>query len=252
MVIVVFLCAMQQAAPCHDRVCTELRFPIAKLHHAVRINASYWCFVRYLSFYTPPCAYPEYLYPSGHGWTLSLLWHSDKSRPEMALIIPDNLIIHSFAQGPYGCVQRPQTSSQTSFPQKSKRSVQSGCVKHNVQNMVPRGQEHASIWKHQSFRKLRVEFDQLPLFFSKLFCFTTLHFRWRPKQVTQVISIWSPRTGSVGFFGLSQCWEVSSHGYLRLAAKSIPTTWTNLWSYGALIGWPEFREAKVQLFEGIS
>lgn len=25
----------------------------------VRINASYWCFVRYLSFFTPPCAYPR-------------------------------------------------------------------------------------------------------------------------------------------------------------------------------------------------
>lgn len=170
----------------------------------------------------------------------------------MALIIPHNLIIHSFAQGPCGCVQRPQTSSQTSFPQKSKRSVQSGCVKHNVQNMVLRGQEHASIWKHQSFRKLCVELDQLPLVFSKDFLFHNSSLQVTTKTGDTSHLYLEPKNRIGGFLWAEPMLRGLLPWVPQVGCKEHPYNLNQVVSYGVLIGWPEFREAKVQQFEGFS
>ena len=157
----------------------------------------------------------------------------------MALIIPHNLIIHSFAQGPCGCVQRPQTSSQTSFPQKSKRSVQSGCVKHNVQNMVPRGQEHASIWKHQSFRKLCVELDQLPLVFSKEFFVSQLFTsgddqnRWHKSSLFGAQE--PDRWVSLGWANVERSPPMGTSGWLQRASLQLEPS-RKLWSSYRLAG----------------
>lgn len=208
-----------------------------RLEILVMSNASYWCFVRYLSFFRPPFAYPR---------TISVALVMAELCPSYDILkCTDHAaqFDHTFLRPGCERVQPNQVKQEALWlcskaadifsdflSSKSKRSVQSGCVKHNVQFGSPKASGNFC-----------AELDQFSLVFSKLFCFTTLQVTTKTGDTSHLLE---PKNRICGFLWAEPMlrgllpwvpqafdWKTSharAKGQVHLAARSIPTTWTKV------------------------